>query len=121
VKVLLDENIPHDLRPALGHHDTFTVGYMGWGGLKNGKLLDAAEGAHFDVLVTGDKTLEYEQNLEHRNIALVALSAVNWPVIELHVAKVVAAVDSAKPGTLTRVDCGSFSRRRMKPREPGMV
>src|SRR5438552_2462337 len=61
--------------PFLAHHETFTVAYMGWSGVKNGKLLDSAEGAGFDVLITGDKTLEYEQNLSHRSLALVALSA----------------------------------------------
>jgi hypothetical protein len=91
VKVLLDENVPHDLRPFLAHHETFTVVHMGWGGVKNGKLLEAAERAGFDVLITGDKTLEYEQNLSHRRIALVALSAVNWPIIEPHLAKIVDA------------------------------
>ena len=45
MKVLLDENIPHDLRPFLAHHETFTVAYMRWGSLKNGKLLDVAEQA----------------------------------------------------------------------------
>jgi hypothetical protein len=118
VKVLLDENIPHDVRPFLAHHETFTVAYMGWGGLKNGKLLDTAETAGFGVLITGDKTLEYEQNLARRSIALVALSAVNWPLIEPNVAQIVEAVDEAKPGTLTRVDCGSFTRRRAKKQEP---
>jgi predicted nuclease of predicted toxin-antitoxin system len=114
VKVLLDENIPHDLRPFLAHHETFTVAYMGWGGVKNGKLLDAAEADGFAVLITGDKTLEYEQDLSKRGIALVALSAVNCPLIEPNVAKIVESVDSSKPGTLTRVACGTFSRRRIK-------
>jgi hypothetical protein len=120
VKVLLDENIAHDLRAFLGHHETFTVAYMGWGGLKNGKLLDAAENAGFGVLVTGDRTLHYEQNRAARKIALVSLSAVGWPVIEPHVGKIVDAVDQAKPGTLTRVDCGTFSRRHPRPPEPGV-
>jgi hypothetical protein len=120
VKVLLDENIPHDLRPFLAHHEPFTVAYMGWGGIKNGKLLDVAEAAAFNILITGDKTLEYEQNLSKRSIALVALSAVNWPLIEPNVAKIIDAVDSARPGTLTRVDCGTFSRRRPKPEAPGL-
>ena len=115
MKVLLDENIPHDLRTLLAHHDTFTVAYMGWGGLIIGRLLDSAEGAGFVVLITGDKTLEYEQNLAHRGIALVALSAVNWPVIEPHVGKVIYAVDSAQPGTIIHVECGAFNRRRPKP------
>lgn len=48
MKVLLDENVPHDLRPFLRHHDTFTVVYAGFAGLKNGALLDAAEKAAFD-------------------------------------------------------------------------
>ena len=91
MKVLLDENVHHDLRPFLAHHETFTVVHMGWGGVKNGKLLEAAERGGFDVLITGDKTLEYEQNLSHRGIALVALSAVNWPIIEPHLAKIVDA------------------------------
>jgi hypothetical protein len=120
VKVLLDENVPHDLRPFLAHHETFTVVHLGWGGVKNGKLLEAAERAEFDVLITGDKTLEYEQNLSHRGIALVALSAVNWPIIEPHLAKIVDAVDNAKSGTLTRVNCGMFRRRRHKPEGPAL-
>jgi hypothetical protein len=118
VKVLLDENVAHDLRPFLAHHETFTVAYMGWGGVKNGRLLDAAERAGFDVLITGDKTLEYEQNLSDRSIALLALSAVNWPVLEPNIAKIVDAVDGARPGTLTRIECGTFNRGRLKRQEP---
>jgi hypothetical protein len=53
-KVLLDSNVPHDLRPYLTHHRTFTAAYLGWQGLKNGELLDAAEAESFDVLVTRD-------------------------------------------------------------------
>ena len=56
-RVLCDENMPHKLRQALAEFDTATVQYMGFGGLKNGELLSAAEVAGFEVLVTGDKTL----------------------------------------------------------------
>jgi len=52
--------------------------YMGFGGLKNGELLSAAEVAGFEVIVTGDKTLEYEQNMKDRKIAVVSLSAPHW-------------------------------------------
>jgi len=45
VKVLLDENVPHDLRPFLDRYETFTAAWMGWAGLKNGQLLNAAEKA----------------------------------------------------------------------------
>jgi hypothetical protein len=115
-KVLCDENIPHDLRPFLRHHETFTASYMGYAGLKNGKLLEMAEAAGFHILITGDKTLQYEQNMQGRKIALVSLSAVGWPVIEPHVPKIVTAVDSAMPGSFIRVECGKFSRAGKKPK-----
>ena len=66
MKVLLDENIPHALRGYLGSHETATAVYMGWAGYKNGALLDIAEKSGFDVLVTGDRSLEYEQSLMGR-------------------------------------------------------
>jgi hypothetical protein len=112
LKVLLDENMPHDLRRYLRQHETFTAAYLGWTGLKNGQLLDAAETGGFDVLITGDRTLQYEQYLAGRKIALVLLSAVSWPIIEPHVAKIVAAVDGAMPRSFTRVDCGAFVSRK---------
>ncbi len=86
-----------------------TVAYAGMAGLKNGALLAAAEEAGFDVLVTGDRTLHYEQNLLTRRIAVVSLSAVEWPVIAPHIAKIVATVDLAEPNSFTALDCGAFS------------
>jgi len=115
VKVLLDENIPHDLRAHLRHHDTFTVAYAGWAGLKNGQLLAAAEKDGFDVLVTGDLALGYQQNLTLRRIAIISLSAIGWPILEPRVAQIVAAVDAAVLGTFVRLDCGVFERRKRKP------
>ena len=120
MKVLLDANAPHDLRSFLRHHETFTAAYLGWADLKNGDLLRAAEGGGFDVLVTGDKTLHLEQSLSGRKIALVCLSAVSWPVIERHAAKIVAAVDNATPGSFVRVDVGRFSRPKNKRGGPAL-
>jgi hypothetical protein len=118
LRVLLDENIPHDLRPFLRHHETFTAAYMGWAGLTNGRLLDAAEKEGFEVLVTGDLSLKYQQNMIARRIALVSLSAIGWPVIAPHVGKIIDAVDGAVPGSFVRVDAGSFSRLRSRPEGP---
>ena len=112
MKVLLDETLPHSLRNHLAEHNVQTAAYAGFAGLSNGRLLDAAESAGFDVLVTGDRTLHYEQNLGHRVIAIVSLTAVNWPIVELYVKKIGAAVDAATPGSFTTVDCGVFSRGR---------
>jgi len=89
---------------------------MGWASLKSGALLSAAEAGGFEVLLTRDKTLHHEQNMEGRKIALVLLSAVSWPVIEAHVETIVAAVDGAVPGSFTRVECGVFVRPKRKPK-----
>jgi hypothetical protein len=118
LKVLLDENVPHDLRPFLRHHDTFTAAFVGYAGLKNGKLLDAAEADGFQVLATADKTLHYEHNMSGRKIALISLSAVSWPVIEPHVGKIIDAVDHAAQGSFTRVDVGRFRRIQNHPASP---
>lgn len=110
MRVLLDENMPHTLRHHLHGHETTTAAYAGFAGLKNGKLLDAAENAAFEVLVSGDQTVYDEQNLSKRRIAIVLLSAVSWPVIESYVARIAAAIDAATPGTFTRVECGVLRR-----------
>jgi hypothetical protein len=115
MKVLLDESCPVQLRAHLAHHETFTTVYAGFGAFKNGALLKAAEAAAFDVLVTADKTLQYEQNLAGRKLALVSISANSWKVIGPNVAKIVAAVDSAMPGSFTLVDCGKFARPKRTP------
>ena len=109
-RVLLDENMPHILRKFLDHHETETAAYAGFAGLKNGALLAAAEDAGFDVLVTGDRTLHLEQNLTGRRLSVVSLSAVSWPIIGEHVAKIVAAVDAVESGDFVQVDCGVFRR-----------
>jgi hypothetical protein len=108
VKVLLDENIPHDLRPHLEQHETYTVAYLGWAGLRNGRLLDIAEANGFEVLVTGDLSMSYQQNLTGMRIAIVSLSAIGWPIIEPHVAKIAKAVDDEKRGSFVRVECGAL-------------
>jgi len=110
MRCLLDENLPHKLRSGLSEFDSVTVQYAGFSGLKNGELLNAAEAAGFDILVTGDKTLEYEQNMKDRRIAVVALSAPHWQFVKDHVASIVTAIHGATPGSFTRVEVGRFVR-----------
>ena len=75
MKVLLDENLPHQVRLELPGHDVFTVAYMGWGGVENGELLRQAAAAGFDALLTNDRGLEYQQNLGALPVAVVVLLA----------------------------------------------
>ena len=112
MKVLLDENLDHSLRNLLGQHEVVTVTFMGWAGLKNGELLRAAEDNGIEVLLTGDQTLNEEQNLTGRRLAVVALSAIQLPIIKKHLPKIIAAIESAAPGSFQAVDCGAFSRKK---------
>lgn len=103
--VLFDNNVPRTLaRYLLPHHTITEARARGWGELENGALLDAAETAAFEVFVTADKNLSYQQNLSGRKIAVVVLGKGRWSLIKPHVAGVVAAVDAAVPGSYTEVE-----------------
>ena len=77
---------------------------MGGEELENGALLNEAEAAGFNVLVTTDKNLSYQQNLSGRKIAIVVLGQGRWSLIKAHVSEVVAAVDAVTPGSYTLVE-----------------
>ncbi len=115
IRILLDENMPKKLRQSFSAFEVFTSQYAGFGGLRNGELLSAAESAGFNILLTGDKSLEYEQNIAGRKIAVVAISAPHWRIVKDHINRIALAIDGATPGTFTRVDVDSFARRRSAP------
>ncbi len=76
MKVLLDECVPRKLRRELENHEVFTVTERGWSGIKNGNLL-ALAAPEFDVFLTIDQNLKYQQNLKNFNIAIILLIARN--------------------------------------------
>ena len=76
----------------------------GWDRLANGELIAAAEAAGFELLLTTDKNIRYQQNLTGRKIAFVVLGNQQWPTLRRYVERVVAAVDAAAPGSYTEVD-----------------
>ena len=75
MRILLDECVNHRLRDYLPGHDCQSARYAGFGGMKNGELLDAAQAANFEVLLTVDRGIAYQQDLNRRNIAIVILHA----------------------------------------------
>jgi hypothetical protein len=79
---------------------------MGWGNLKNGDLLRTAEESGIEVFVTGDQSLLYGR------LAIVSLSTNNWPIVKNHFPQILAAIDSAVPGSFQAVECGAFSRKK---------
>ena len=92
MRVLFDQGTPAPLRRILSSHAVETAFECGWSTLKNGELLTAAEMAGFEVLVTTDANLRYQQNLSARRIAIVVLSTTSWPRIRSASALVVDAV-----------------------------
>ncbi|MGD1155640.1 MAG: hypothetical protein ABSA41_07400 [Terriglobia bacterium] len=97
--ILLDQGTPVPLRSFLKEHTIKTAVQQGWSTLSNGDLLRAAEADGFDVLLTTDKNLAFQQSLENRKIAVVVLGNPQWPVARLHVQSIVAAVNAATPGS----------------------
>jgi predicted nuclease of predicted toxin-antitoxin system len=104
MRVLFDQATPIPLRPFLQGHIVRTAAQEKWDRLRNGELLNVAETAGFDVLLTTDKNIRYQQNLAGRKIAIVVLGRQQWPDLQAHVQLVVAAVDAATPGSYAEVD-----------------
>jgi len=92
------------VREFLTHHEVATAFERGWSKLTNGELIDAAENDGFEILVTIDQNLRYQQNLTSRHIAIVVLSTTSWPRIQRAIAGVVRAINSASEGTLREVE-----------------
>jgi hypothetical protein len=108
LKVLLDENMPHQLRAQLTDFDVSSAVYAGFGGFKNGELLEAAEDAGYDVLLTGDLSLEYQQNITDRKIAVVSLSANSWRIVQNHIPAIATVIRAARLGSFSRVEFGKY-------------
>ena len=104
VKILFDQGVPVPLRKFLLKHAVITAYEKGWSALQNGSLLAAAQ-IEFELFVTTDKNLRYQQNLSGRTLAIAVLSSSQWPVIAAHVESVVAQIDAVKPGEFVDVQC----------------
>ena len=95
MRVLFDQGTPAPLRQALPQHSVETAYERGWSTLANGALLAAAETDGFDVLLTTDLNLQYQQNLTERVIAIVVLSTTSWPRIRAAAEEVSRAIDGS--------------------------
>ena len=104
MRILFDQATPLPIRQYLEDHWVRTAAQQGWDTLKNGDLLTAAEGAGFDVLLTTDKNLRYQQNLDDRKIAIIVLGQQQWPKLRLHIQRVIEAIQAATPGSFVDVE-----------------
>jgi predicted nuclease of predicted toxin-antitoxin system len=105
MKVLLDECVPRKFKDSLSGHDCSTVPDEGLAGKKNGELLALAESAGFQVFLTLDRGIEYQQNLHPRTIAVVIIRTKSSQLAELlwHVPDLLQALKSIEPGQLIRM------------------
>jgi hypothetical protein len=98
MKILFDQGTPVPLRRYLPGHIVDTAYERGWSGLSNGDLLTAAERDHYELLITTDRNLRYQQNLADRQIAIVVLLSTSWPRIQQQTDRIQAIVDAIQPG-----------------------
>jgi hypothetical protein len=108
--ILFDHVTPKGVARFLSGHTVIRAKDRRWDTLSNGDLLEAAERAGFDVVVTADKNMRYQQNLEGRRIALVVLSTPRWPIVKLHLEKIAAAVNTAAAGSYIDVELSVWPR-----------
>ena len=102
MRILFDQGTPAPLRHALTGHAVSTAYEMGWALLANGDLIDGAERA-FDVLVTTDQNLPYQQKLEGRRLAILILPTTSWPKLKHRVRDVEVALATLEPGSVLRL------------------
>ncbi|MGO9586438.1 MAG: DUF5615 family PIN-like protein [Limisphaerales bacterium] len=103
MKVLVDECVPLKLVRLLTGHTFVSAQQKGWGGFKNGRLLALAE-PEFDLFLTSDRNLLYQQNLKGRKIAILLLSTNHWPTLKKRVPLVQAALDKILPDEFARLE-----------------
>lgn len=105
MKILLDENLPHDFRHFFAEHEAFTIAYFGWKGVQNGELLRRAAEERFDVLVTMDVGVEFEHNPSTLPVAVLIIRAKSNTLDDLRplVSQVLGALSTMTRKSIVRV------------------
>lgn len=103
MKILFDQGTPVPLRKYLDTHSVSTAYELSWQELENGDLIAKAEAEGFDLLITTDQNLRYQQNLDNRRMAIVVLRSTSWPRIRSHLETVVPLIDQSTPGTYQEI------------------
>ena len=104
MRILFDQNTPVPIRDSLQKHDVSTAHEMGWSTLENGNLLSTAEEHGFDLFITADRNLKYQQNLARPSLSIIVLSTTSWPRIKNSASKVISAVDEIVNGGFIEIE-----------------
>ena len=103
MRILFDHNTPRPLRRYLTAHSVDTAREKGWAEVRNGNLLDNAEGEGYEVLITADQSMRYQQNMAHRQIAVIVLLSNRWPRVQLKIEDIRTALETIEPGEFRQV------------------
>jgi hypothetical protein len=104
MKILFDNGTPKPIARSLAGHEIAYARRIGWHEMENGELIQQAEEAGYEVLLSTDKNIRYQQNLAGRKIALVVLGNQQWPVVRLHLDRIAAVVNACTPGSYAEVE-----------------
>jgi len=104
MRILFDQGVPRGLTASLRGHEVTEARKLKWERISNGELLELAEGAGFDLLLTTDKNVRYQQNLADRKISIVVLENSPWWLVRQHLDAIAAAVNAATPGSYKEVE-----------------
>ena len=103
MRILFDQGTPVPLRQYLTEHSVTTAYEEGWSNLSNGDLLKSAEDRGYQIFVTTDRNLRYQQNLRDRQIAIVVLLSTSWPKIRTQTEKVCDVINAVEIGDYTEI------------------
>jgi hypothetical protein len=104
MRILFDHGTPAGIARALSGHEITEAIDRGWEKVSNGELIAAAEAEGFDLLLTTDKNIRYQQNLRARKIAIVVLRNSTWRIVRLHLDRIASVVNETAPGSYAEVD-----------------
>jgi len=99
MRILFDQGTPVPLRSFLSGHNVATAYERGWSAVTNGDLIRLAEQEGFELLITTDTNLRYQQNLQGRSLTILVLTTTSWPPIRLATGRIVAAIKGVEPGS----------------------
>ena len=104
MRILFDHGTPSGIRRFLAGHEVTEAMERGWDTISNGELLANAEQNGFELLLTTDKRIRYQQNLKDRKIAILVLGNSAWRIVQRHIDRITEAVAMVTPGSYAEVD-----------------
>ena len=103
MRILFDHDTPRPLRRYLTEHAVDTANEKGWAELSNGNLLDNAEREGYEVMITADQSMRYQQNIARRQVGVVVLLSNRWPEVQMKIEEIRAALEGIQRGELREV------------------